>query len=327
MKHCRPALAHVLIGGLVILLLSFGSMPTQKVAAGPKDQTLNPFEDRSDPVLLIASYYNAILLHDYARAYGYWDAAPQGQTLTQFSQGFANTADVVVAVALLIQEDGAAGTIFAAVPTLLVATQNDGTQQAFVGCFVTRVSNVPTGDDPDPSHNPWFLADGLTTFESTAVNTVNVNLLRTACEQQGVNDIPLDSRDNPIMLLRSYYNAVQLKDYNRAYNYWDTSPNGLTYNQFVQGYANTTDVLVVVHLPFEYDGAAGTIYASLQTILIGTERNTAPQRFYGCYVTRNSDVGTGPTPPPPYWRLYANSIQPAPTNATDIALLTTPCEF
>ncbi|MBZ0319232.1 MAG: hypothetical protein K8L91_22650 [Anaerolineae bacterium] len=326
MKRYHPA--RYAITGLVLLLLAnIALVPHHYANAAPKPQALIPFEDRSDPVLLIQSYYNAIVLRDYARAYTYWDSAPQGQTLAQFSAGFAQTTDVWVVVSTLIREGVAAGTTYDAVPTLLIASQTNGTVKAYVGCFTAKVSRVETTTDTNVADNPWSLANETSGFEEIALDEVDVNLMRTSCNPPALGDLVVDSRDTPIWLLRSYFNAVHLKDYARAYNYWSSPPNGLSFNQFVQGYANTTDIFVALLLGIQYDGAAGSTFVSMPTILIGTEKNAAPQRYYGCYVARSSNVGSGPTPPPPFWSFYSASIKVAPTDATDIELLTTPCEL
>ncbi len=326
MKCYRPTRL-VIVGLVVLVLASFAIAPHRHIAAAPRTQTPIPFEDRSDPVLLIQSYYNAIVLRDYARAYSYWDSAPQGQTLAQFSAGFATTTDVLVVVSTLIREGVAAGTTYDAVPTLLVALHTDGTVKAYVGCFTAKVSRMETTTDTNVADNPWSLANETSGFTEIAVEDVDVNLMRTSCNPPALGDLTFDLRDSPFSLLRSYFNAVHLKDYARAYNYWSTPPLGLTYNQFVQGYANTTDIFVAVLLPIQFEGAAGSTFATMSTILIGTEKDKAPQRFYGCYVARSSNIGSGPTPPPPFWNFNSASIRVAPLDATDVELLTTPCEI
>ena len=247
--------------------------------------------------------------------------------MAQFSAGFATTTDVLVVVSTLIREGVAAGTTYDAVPTLLVALHTDGTVKAYVGCFTAKVSRMETTTDTNVADNPWSLANETSGFTEIAVEDVDVNLMRTSCNPPALGDLTFDLRDSPFSLLRSYFNAVHLKDYARAYNYWSTPPLGLTYNQFVQGYANTTDIFVAVLLPIQFEGAAGSTFATMSTILIGTEKDKAPQRFYGCYVARSSNIGSGPTPPPPFWNFNSASIRVAPLDATDVELLTTPCEI
>jgi hypothetical protein len=55
-----------------------------------------------------------------------------------------------------IQGGGAAGSVYIEIPALLIAAQTDDSQQVYAGCYVTRRSNVPTGDSPTPDPN-WRL--------------------------------------------------------------------------------------------------------------------------------------------------------------------------
>lgn len=117
------------------------------------------FEDTLDPILLLASFYNAINLKDYQRAYNYWGILPGDVSLAQFAQGYTDTDAVQGIVGLPVITDGAAGSIYAVMRTALIATRTDGSQQVFVACYVARMSNVPVGDSAEPDPN-WSLYSG-----------------------------------------------------------------------------------------------------------------------------------------------------------------------
>ena len=75
---------------------------------------------------------------------------------------------------------------------------------------------------------------------------------------------PFDLRDHPLYLIASYYNAITLKDFARAYNYWNGhEPGGATLAEFTAGMSNTDteSIRVLARLPVTYDGAAGTMHA------------------------------------------------------------------
>lgn len=320
------------IGILVLFIVTtivratvFQAKP-KPAAAAPPIQAPYPYEDRSDPVLLIQSYYNAIILRDYARAYSYWDSAPDGKSLDEFAAGFGNTDNVLAIVSTLIREEGAAGTTYALVPTMLIALHTNSGARAYVGCLTAKASYVEIDADANVAANTWFLMDDASGFEEIALEAVDVNLLRESCNPPD-SDITVDSWSNPFLLLRSYLNGVHLKDYTRAYNYWSTPPNGLGYDEFVRGYANTTDIFAATLLPIQFEGAAGSVYASMKTIVIGTNFGEPPQRFYGCYVARSANAGSELALRAPFWDLNGASIRVAPDDATDIELLTTPCEL
>ncbi len=94
-------------------------------------------DDRSGPVEVIRSYYNAINRHEYARAYSYWNAgaaASQLPPFSQFEQGYASTTGVALTTGRVTSDVGA-GQIYYSVPISLVATAADGATQTFVGCY------------------------------------------------------------------------------------------------------------------------------------------------------------------------------------------------
>src|SRR5687767_11260640 len=131
---------------LLICIALLAICVTSSEAVFAETTPVVPFDLRDHPAYLIASYYNAITLKDFARAYSYWNGeAPNNATLSQFTQGFADTASVRVLARLPIQLDGAAGTIHAEVPVVLFATLTNGKEQLYVGCIHTALTNVPVG--------------------------------------------------------------------------------------------------------------------------------------------------------------------------------------
>jgi hypothetical protein len=268
--------------------------------------TALPFDDQSQPVYLIASYYSAINLGNYARAYAYWDGhEPNSATLGQFIQGFANTESVEGWAILPLATEGAAGSLYAEVPVLLRATLTDGDQQLFAGCFTAHRSNVPVGDNTEPDPN-WHLFDA--TLEE--VDALGVDEATATCTR--AETFPLSSPFNdalqPVDLLISYYDAVARGDYARAYSYWSGQPRNQTLEDFVDGFVGTDDIGVIVGLNFVSEGAAGSIYTDIPTVITATN-NGASQYFAGCFVARKSNVPVGDaTEPDPNWRFFDAEI-------------------
>ena len=111
------------------------------------DAGAEPPADVADPVALLQAYYAAIGARDYPRAYTYWsnNGAGSQQTYAQFAQGFASTASSAIATGTW-QPGGAAGSTYAEVPAVIVATQSDGSQRSFCGTYTLRRLNVPPFD-------------------------------------------------------------------------------------------------------------------------------------------------------------------------------------
>jgi hypothetical protein len=111
------------------------------------------YEDRTDPVNALLSYYNAINRKEYERAYGYLQGAPNpspslAPPYDQWVQGYASTKSVIVAAGKVV-EDAGAGNIYAAFPVVLFATQSDDSLQLFTGCYTMHRANVGISENPN----------------------------------------------------------------------------------------------------------------------------------------------------------------------------------
>jgi len=104
------------------------------------------YEELNSPVSLLASFYDAVNAREYERAYGYWESPPG--TLEEFARGYAETASVRLIVEPPTRVEGAAGSLYAKVPAVLVARRRDGSQRVFAGCYTTRKSNLRPTDVP-----------------------------------------------------------------------------------------------------------------------------------------------------------------------------------
>src|SRR5690242_13300409 len=76
-----------------------------------------------------------------------------------------------------------------------------------------------------------------------------------------------EQKTEPAALLASYYNAIARHEYDRAYNYWSSTPFGQTRTQFAAGFAQTTRFEVYVRVPARVGVAAGNVYADLPTLI------------------------------------------------------------
>src|SRR5690606_1899390 len=113
-----------LTGAIVALALS---------SAGAQPAYL---DDRSNPVMLIRSLYNAINRKEYARAYAYSEEPP-APTLAEYAAGYADTEHVEVVTGTATSE-GAAGSIFYSLPVALEARGTDGEHRMYSGCYTFR---------------------------------------------------------------------------------------------------------------------------------------------------------------------------------------------
>jgi len=98
-------------------------------------------DDRSDAAALVHSLYNAVNRKEYARAWSYF-AQPPAASLEQYAAGYADTESVEVLTGTP-GEEGAAGSIYYQVPTVIdVTTTPARDRKIFAGCYIVRQSNV-----------------------------------------------------------------------------------------------------------------------------------------------------------------------------------------
>lgn len=94
----------------------------------------------------------------------------------------------------------------------------------------------------------------------------------------------LDDRSDPAALVKSLYNAINRKEYARAWSYFSGKPAG-DLDSYAEGYADTESVRVEVGLPSE-EGAAGSVFYYLPVAI--SARNEAGDTYVygGCYELR-----------------------------------------
>lgn len=219
-----------------------------------------------------------------------------------------------LAVRLPVTSEGAAGSSYATVPGLVIATHTDGSLHASTACYVTRMTN----SDPEAG---WRLYKD--SVAPSPRNSVDGALLERACDEldpgAGSTGRPYESTDTPLDVIASYYNAISLKDYERAFSYWKEAPNP-SYDDFVRGFSDTAAVLLAVRPPAWIGAAAGTAYAETATLLIATHTDGSLHVFAGCFVTTKSTVMRGAG-----WLLDSAKFAATAGNSGDVTVLNEVC--
>lgn len=124
-------------------LLHRADCPCRPCRAGYRGQGTGriPYvDDRSDGAALVRSLYNAINRKEYARAYGYFGASRPVGEFKAFADGYAKTVSVEAKFGKVLTE-GAAGSIYSAVPVAIKSIEEGGKARFFSGCYVTRIIN------------------------------------------------------------------------------------------------------------------------------------------------------------------------------------------
>ncbi len=262
---------------------------------GPGPYPNSYYDDRSGPEALMLSLVNAINRKEYLRAYSYWEPnAPGLAPYPQFAQGYAQTATTQITIGTIGGSAGA-GQMYYTVPTILTAQTTGGQNQVYVLCYVLHLSQ------PAIQGTPPF--QGLRIRSATGVpvppGSDTDQMLAGVCAPPQPNDGPiplpptyapgdisaaryLDDRSDGVQVIRSLFNAINRKEYVRAYSYWEPSAVGLPgFDTFQAGYANTQSVQLTTGTPTS-DVGAGQLYYDVPVIL-AVQTTGGPQRFEGCY--------------------------------------------
>jgi hypothetical protein len=140
-----------------------------------------------------------------------------------------------------------------------------------------------------------------------------------------------EDRTSATGALKSFYNAINRREYQRAYSYFDGAPNPVPelappYAQFAAGYANTVSVTLALGINNMTTGAAaGSIYTSLPAAITASHRDGSTHLFVGCYTLRRANEGVSPDPRDLLWRIYSAALSEAPANSPLDRLLAQQC--
>ena len=118
---------------------------------------------------------------------------------------------------------------------------------------------------------------------------------------------PTDDRSDPLGTLVAYFSAINSKDYRRAYRMWESPPS--SFEQFARGFADTDRVRLLVEPLGRTEGAAGSSYVEIRTIIVSTLRGGNERVFAGCYVMRRSNARDRG------WQIYRADVSHFPSNA------------
>jgi hypothetical protein len=231
--------------------------------ATPKPVTAVPTASNQVPaVQVVIDYYRAINAKDYATAYHLWasNGGASNQTAQQFADGFANT----VRVDANLDQPSAESSGLKVPVTVRSIVNNPGQDQSiqlFEGAYHLQLA----GSD-------WRIT-------SADISTKPV-------PTEAASEVK-----DPLSTLNSYFAALDSGAYARAYTYWsdEGSASGQSFADFIHGFDNTTSTNAQFGEP-QLQGAAGSGYATVPTVIISTQKDGSRQAFCGDYSLRRVDL-------------------------------------
>jgi hypothetical protein len=101
----------------------------------------------------------------------------------------------------------------------------------------------------------------------------------------------IDDRSTPSQVIVSYFNAINRREYSRAYGYYTNPSTTLgTFTAFSNGYANTVSVELVFG-PITGDSGAGQTYFTTPVVLKAATSNGAHTNYAACYIVHQANPG------------------------------------
>jgi hypothetical protein len=313
-------------------------VPTATVASVPYPASADQYiDDRSTPSQVIVSFYNAIDRHEYLRAYSYWDDPSNSVgSYAAFAAGYQDTASVDLVFGP-INGDPGMSQVYYTIPVVLKVTLTNNTHTNYAACYVVHETTPEVYGAPP--FGPMGIYQGSAQPSNLAASDDSV--LASACggSPTGGNlpfpafssslsidkDNFLDNRSGPVETVSSFLNALNRKQYVRAYYYFQDPANFPgPYDPWAAGYSNT-DVITVTFGTVQSEGAAGSLYYKVPLATHVTTTSNATQTFVGCYTLRLAQPAVQGTPPFQPMGIIDGTFTQVSNSADVNALLPTAC--
>jgi len=120
-----------------------------------------------------------------------------------------------------------------------------------------------------------------------------------------------DDRSTPQALIESYYNAVNRKEFARAYGYYSEEGREPDFKTFVKGYENTKSVKVALRKT-DPDPGAGQIYWSQPLAIEAETTDGKKEVFTGCYTIHLTNPAMQEEPPFKPMQIMTGSLTKSP---------------
>lgn len=316
---------------------------TESVALQPLEMDVDYsssvyLDDRSTPAALVLSITNALNRHEWIRAFSYWTSPVESLgTVDDISSQFEHLSSVIVIMAEIFSE-GAAGSIYYTVPSVFNITFEGGLTQKYSACFLLRFPQPANYGEPPitPLHveqggfqavltsvsDADALADACSGVEYSAAGLGNpeTKLMEDLTDLSDANYI--DNRSGAVEVVSSYINAVNRKEYARAFSYWQE--NGI-YQVFANGFSDT-HLITASFGEVVSDAGAGQWYYNIPVSQVVQTTSGDTQTFVGCMTLHLSNPAFQATLPFEPLGIKDSHFSLVPNGSDLVPLLVTACD-
>lgn len=264
-------------------------------------------DDRSTPATLLYSLANAINRHEFIRAYSYW-SSPMDYLgiLDAFTNNYTTTSSVEVNIGDILSE-GAAGSIYYSAPVIFTFTNSDTTVYRLSSCFLFRFPQPANFGEP-PIDLLHISKGGLNSVPAdindndsmlSACNGTDYGTVAAGNPPESHNlenlanlnpDNYIDNRSGAVEVVSSLFNAINRKEYVRAFSYWQDPAAVGNYADYAAGFADTGLITATFGSVISDAGAGQYYYQVPVTQTVQTTGGTT-QIFVGCYTLHLANPG------------------------------------
>ncbi len=283
------------------------NIPTDNPAANVDYSAAVYLDDRSNPAAMLYSLANSFNRHEFIRGYSYW-SSPMDYLgiLDAFSNHYANVASVQVTLGTIYSE-GAAGSIYYSAPVVFTFTHVDNTIEKSSACFLLRFPQP--ANFAEPPIDLLHIEKGG--FTAVTPGTSDEDALITACygtdystaaagnppEPHALESLAnlgpdnyIDNRSGAVEMVSSLFNAINRKEYVRAFSYWQDPAAVGNYADYAAGFADTGLISATFGTGLS-DAGAGQFYYQVPVTQTVQTTTGATQVFVGCYTLHLSNPG------------------------------------
>jgi len=132
----------------------------------------------------------------------------------------------------------------------------------------------------------------------------------------------IDNRSDAVGVISSYLNAINLREYVRAYSYWQTPQED--YETFAAGFTTTESVTAQFGTVIPNPGA-GQVFYQLPVAMLSQLNDGSRQTFVGCYTLHMTQPHLQSSIPYQSLGILEASVDLVDNNAEIAGLLSTAC--
>lgn len=192
----------------------------------------------------------------------------------------------------------------------------------------TATAPVTATESAAPTATATAAADQPTEAASSIASTSSPPAGETATppadEQAGPPDYR-DDRSTATAVLESLYNAINSKQYARAWSYWEDSEDRPSFDEFKTGYDNTEHVDLTIGT-VQTGAGAGNLYYDVPVILHVAMADGSNQIFAGCYTLHLGQPSIQAEPPYHPMAIMRGDVQEAKSDADAQSIFEKGCQ-